>query len=96
MKKLWVMIAAAVLGLGVLTGCGPSQSQIEDGAKPLVDKILKDNLGDGAAKCLKVKITEKVDKNHYKATATLDNGNDINILIEHKDDIIIVTIPTNQ
>lgn len=88
-----VLLAAAVLSLGTLTGCGPSKATLEKEAKPLVDKILRDNLGDDAAKCLKVKITEKVDKHHYKAVATLDNGNDLNIMIEHRDDIIIVTIP---
>ena len=93
MKKSLMMIAAAVLGLGILAGCGPSKSTLEKEAKPLVEKILRENLGENAAKCLKVKITEKVDKNHYKGTASLDNGNDIRIMIEYKDDMLIVTIP---
>lgn len=91
MKKSLMVIAAAVLGLGILAGCGPKKSDLEESAKPVVTKIISDNGGE--AKCIKVKITEKVDGSHYKATATLDNGNDINIMIEHKDDQVIVTIP---
>ena len=43
--------------------------------------------------CLRVKITEKVDDTHYKAIATLDNGNDIRIMIEDRGDKVQVSIP---
>ena len=43
-----------------------------------------------------VKITEKVDDTHYKAKATLDNGNDIKIMIEDRGEEIYVTIPFDQ
>lgn len=95
MKKIMMLIAAAMLGVFALAGCGPSKSDLEEGAKPLVTDIIKEQLG-GEAKCLKVTLGEKVDDTHYKAVAKLDNGNDLNIMVEHKDDMIKVTIPLNQ
>ena len=92
MKKFLVLIAAVLLACGNLTGCGNSRSTLEENAKPLVSQIIKEQLN-GDAQCLKVKITDKVDNTHYKAVATLDNGNDLNIMIEDRGDMIYVTIP---
>lgn len=102
MKKLLVPVVAALLAATGLVGCGEKdadaksrsyQSNLEQNAKPLVNKLLRENFGSNVAKCLKVKITEKVDATHYKAAATLDNGNDIKIMIEHKGNMIYVKIP---
>ena len=92
MKKFLVLIAAVLLACGNLTGCGNSRSTLEENAKPLVSQIIREQLH-GSAKCLKVRITERVDDTHFKAVATLDNSNDLNIMIEDRGDMIYVTIP---
>ena len=74
-----------------LAGCGEN-NVLEESAIPVVNDILRENVED-PAKCIAVKITEKVTDKHYKAIATLDNGNDINIMIEDRGDMIYVTIP---
>ena len=73
-----------------------NEAVLEESAIPLVTDILKDELGSEAAKCVAVKITEQVSDNQYKALATLDNGNDIKIMIEDCDDMVRVTIPLEQ
>lgn len=55
---------------------------LEEAACPLVTTILKENNGTTAPKCMKVTIQDKVTDKFYKATATLDNGNDINVTLE--------------
>ncbi|HHO9818470.1 TPA: hypothetical protein ACRZGF_003912, partial [Escherichia coli] len=55
---------------------------LEEAACPLVTTILKENNGSTAPKCMKVTIEDKVTDKFYRATATLDNGNDINITLE--------------
>ena len=80
-----------MLSLGIITGCG-EQADLEASAMPLVDQIIKEDLR-GEAKCFKVKITEKVDDTHYKATAFLDNGNDLKIMIEDRGETVAVTVP---
>ncbi|SUH59101.1 Uncharacterised protein [Salmonella enterica subsp. enterica serovar Hartford] len=59
-----------------------TDSALEEAACPTVTTILKQNNGTEAPKCMKVTIQDKVTDKFYKATATLDNGNDINITIE--------------
>lgn len=49
-----------------------------------------------SAKCTKVEISEKISDKKYSAKATLDNGNDIKIIIEDRGDQIYVTIPFDQ
>ena len=94
MKKSLMLIAVALLGMCVLTGCG-RQSTLEKSAKPLVTEIIQKQLR-GSAKCEKVKITEKIDEKHYKATASLDNGNEIKVIIEDRGDTVYVSIPLLQ
>ena len=100
MKKLVMLVAAVMLGLGTLTSCGGRKSEMEEAAKPLVSSIINDYTYYNSTSaemsyvdCLRVKITEKVDDTHYKAIATLDNGNDIRIMIEDCGDKVQVTIP---
>lgn len=83
--------------LSILIGIGGHQAIIEDTALPLVDQILKENLGAGAAKCKAVRIDEEVSDGFYKATAILDNGNELRITIEERgDNQIYVQIPFDQ
>ena len=73
-------------------GCG-NDSALEETAVEVVNDILEENVDD-PAKCIAVKITEKITDNHYKAIATLDNGNDISVLVEERGDMVYVTIPS--
>lgn len=93
MKKAFLIVVAAMLAMAGLAGCtGPRKKARADNAKKLVNKILRDDLGDMAAKCLKVEITEKIDKEHYRGVASLDNGNDLKVLIEDNSVQMTVTL----
>jgi len=73
------------------------ESTLENESVGLVSQILEENLGVGAATCKAVKIDEKVTDGFYKATAVLDNGNDLRITIEYNDDgEIYVQVPFDQ
>ena len=93
MKKLLMLVAMVMLGLVALTGC--HKANLENSAKPLVTEIISEQLG-GNAKCVNVKITDQIDEKHYRATATLDHGNDLKIVIEDRGDTIYVSIPLLQ
>ena len=96
MKQSMLMIAAAMLGLATLTGCGPSQAEIEKGAKAAVEDLFK-KAGASDAVCKELKITKKLDSKHYEGTATLVSKEDenlsrtIKILIEVSGDNVIVS-----
>lgn len=65
-----------------------------ESACPIVSKILKDNLGDNSAECVKVNITGNITDNLYKGVATLNTGNEINITVEEKaGNMIYVRVP---
>lgn len=87
---VWVIAAASPFIADYLS----RDTLTADAACPIVTRIISERLGSNSSKCMKVKITEKVTKGFYKASATLDNGNDIDITIEEKgDDQIYVRIP---
>lgn len=95
MKKFVFLFAVMLSSIFMLCGCSEAFNEIdmEESAIPLVSELLQEAYGDQAAKCLKVEIIEEVTDKHYKAVATLNNGNDINIMIEDRGDQIYVTIP---
>ncbi|MBE6379892.1 MAG: hypothetical protein E7047_03075 [Lentisphaerae bacterium] len=95
MKRIVFLLGVMLLSVFMFCGCS-NEAVLEESAIPLVTDILKDELGSEAAKCVAVKITEQVSDNQYKALATLDNGNDIKIMIEDCDDMVRVTIPLDQ
>ena len=68
------------------------QTSLEESAKPIVTQIIKKKF-QVDIECAKVKITEKTDATHYNAIATLNNGNDIKIIIEDRDEMLFVSIP---
>ena len=97
-KRSWKRLSmAALLLTGVLfltAGCDYQKATfnrkgyLEEQARPLVTKILtRDNI---KCSCLKVKITENIGSKSYKATAMLDNGEELDINIEDRDDSIWV------
>lgn len=68
------------------------QTMLEESAKLHVTQIIKNQLHEDI-ECHKVKITEKTDEKRYNAVATLNNGEDIKIIIEDRGDMIYVAIP---
>lgn len=88
----WGWIAAFVLS--IMIGIGGTQAMLEESACPVVTDIIKTQLF-GSATCKAVSITDEVSDGFYKAVATLDNGNELRITIEHRDDeTIYVQIPS--
>ena len=77
-----MLVALAMLGLGILTGCS---SKLEKAVKPEVEEIVSNVFGSDA-KCKKIKITEKVDGENYKAIAVMDDGKEYEILIHESED----------
>jgi len=89
--QIWGAVASSLLFIA-LTGCGNS---LADSAKPLVTEIIEEQLG-GGAECVAVEVGEEFADNHYRAVATLANGNDLKIVIEDRGNEIRVTIPNQQ
>lgn len=88
---VWGWIAATVLASAMTWGA--NQTDIEDTACQTVTDIIHNQLHESAV-CKAVNIDSKVSDGFYKATATLNNGNDLAITVEERDDgQIYVTIP---
>ena len=85
---VWIVSFAVSIGLAFVL----ESRTLQDAARPVVTEIIREQLG-GSAKCIRVRITDDIGGGYYKAVATLDNGNDIRILIEARGDMIYVTIP---
>lgn len=90
----WGWIAAIIISIMITIGV--NNTALEESALPVVNQILQANLGAGSAKCIKVTITEEVTDSFFKAIASLNNGNELKINIEKKENQIYVTIPNNQ
>ena len=89
-KIFWSWITAFVLSLFMDTLF--QEMHLENAAQPLVTRVIQEQLGVRAT-CLDVTIFETVSEGLHRATATLNNGNSLNILIEERgDDEIFVTI----
>ena len=90
-------IASKIFILGATLSSSRTDTYVSNSptlcAIPVVSELLNEQYGDQAAKCLKVEIIEQVTDKHYKAVATLSNGEDMNIMIEDRGDQIYVTIP---
>lgn len=94
MEKIsWKRLSmAALLLTGVLfltAGCDylkatfNRKGYLEEQARPLVTKLLRDEDYNNV-ECIKVKITENIDSKNYKAKATLDNGEELDIKVEDR------------
>jgi hypothetical protein len=91
----WAWIVA--FALSIMVGMGGDLAVIEESAVPIVTELLQDELGSDASACKAVEIVEEVSEGFYKAKATLNNGNELNITIERKgEDQILVQIPMDQ
>lgn len=73
------------------------ESILEEAAVPTVTKMFSKSyghLGALAPKCKAVKIKEKIRDGYYKAVAYIDNGKELNIMIEVKGEAFEIT-PAN-
>ncbi len=87
----WAWVAAFVLS--IMIGIGGNQAILEESACSVVTDIVQNQLF-GSATCKAVNITEEVSDGFYKAVATLDNGSELRITIERRDNgEIYVQIP---
>ena len=95
-KPIGIGIVALILFCGIsamLTG----NSDLEKSAIPVVNEIAREHFGPGAAKCIDVEIVKELKSGYYKATAYLDNGKSIIIIIQERgNDQIYVSIPEDQ
>lgn len=87
----WAWIVA--FSFSILIGIGGNQAMIEEAACPVVTDIIQRQLF-GSATCKAVNISEEISNGFYLAIATLDNGNNLRITIEEREDgQIYVQIP---
>lgn len=94
----WAWIAVFISSVIIDIGINEAnvEANIEETACPLVTNIIKEQLYQSSV-CKGVSITKQVSDDFYKAVATLDNGNDLQITIENKGDgMIYVRIPNQQ
>lgn len=91
-------IAIAVLFTVVWLAEPSYESSIESDSVAIVTQILAEQASDLAeldmipAECVRVIITEKITDNMYRATATLDNGNDLVVTIKDEGDTLSVQL----
>lgn len=92
-KKYYFGAWVTAFVLSIMIDIGGNQVAIEESACPIVTDIIKEQLY-GSARCMGVTIDKEVSTGFYKATATLDSGNELLITIEERDDgMIYVQIP---
>ena len=98
MKRRVLVFAALLLTAALtLTGCGRSDSAISADTKPLVEKIIRENLS-VSANCNRLLDIKKLDKNHYTAKAEVDipslnvSGRILEVAITYDGDTVLVEI----
>ncbi|MDD5930561.1 MAG: zinc ribbon domain-containing protein [Spirochaetales bacterium] len=93
--KIGFAVFGAIFLIGAIIGYKPFETYIEESSVEIVNDILVENLGSNVAECTSVTILKETGKNIYKAKAYLDNGNNIDVIIEYykKTKQIEVTIP---
>ena len=73
----------------LLSGCG---SNLEESAEPLVTQIIQQQFG-GTNECVGVTLGDEFATDRYHATAILDNGTELDIVIHDEGDTLEVIIP---
>jgi len=84
----WVAAFVVSVVLGMFGG----QSAIEEAACPIVTDIIHKQFYQTSS-CVAVTIDDEIKSGLYRASALLDNGNEIDITIEEKGKQILVRIP---
>jgi len=75
--------------LSTLVALGGQQVMIEESSCQIVTEIIEREYGKNSVSCKVVTIKEEVTTGFYTATATLSNGNSVNITIELREDNMI-------
>lgn len=92
-QKHYFSAWVAVFFISIVLSVAGEEAAIEEAACPIVSDIIKSQLS-GVARCMNVIIDEEVTTGFYRATATLNNGNELYITIEEKSSgMIHVQIP---
>ncbi|KAB5618607.1 DUF4339 domain-containing protein [Pseudomonas putida] len=86
----YAWVAAFVVSLFLASAGG--ESAVEDAACPLVTEIIHKQFYQSSS-CVTVTIDDEPKSGFYRATALLDNGNEIDITIEKKGEKIFVRVP---
>ena len=93
LDKRAMLVWCAAFACSVFTVQIAQQKYIEDAACKIVSDIVKKQLY-SEAECVGVSIKKETKSGFYKADATLDNGNDVDITIDtRKSGQILVQIP---
>ncbi len=82
----------AAFAVSVLLAVAGGESAVEEAACPIVTDIIHKQFYQSAS-CVTVTIDDEPKSGFYRATALLDNGNEIDITIEQKDEQIYVRVP---
>ena len=91
-KAFMVWLAAFIISLFI--GNTINDGIVEDEACKLVTNIVHNQLYEKSTDCVGVTLDKEIKDGFYKATATLTNGNDLNITIDiRKDGKIYVQVP---
>ena len=92
-SKLIFLVWIVTFILSIILSSLSADNGIEANACTLVTQIINNNISNGAS-CVGVKLGKEVANNFYKATATLDNGNEMGITVDlRKKGNIYVQIP---
>ena len=92
-KKHYFSAWVTAFIISIILSMSGAQADIEDAACPIVTDIIKKQFY-GSSQCIDVTIDRELKNGFYIATATLDNGNELSITIEERDnDMIYVRIP---
>ncbi|MFV3332217.1 DUF4339 domain-containing protein [Pseudomonas sp. NY15437] len=91
-KKNYFYGWIAAFIVSILLGLAGGDSAIEDAACPIVTDIIHKQLYQSSS-CVAVTIDDEPKSGFYRATALLDNGNELNITIQKKGENIYVQIP---
>lgn len=91
-KKNYFYAWIIVFVISMIAGSISHESAIEKSACPIVTDIIHHQFY-GKASCIAVTIDDEPRDDFYRATAVLDNGNELDITIEKKGDQIYVRVP---
>lgn len=91
-KKHYFYAWLAAFGVSIALSSAGGDSAVEKAACPLVTDILHQQFYKQTS-CVAVTIGDEPKSGFYRASALLDNGNEIDITIEEKGDNIFVRIP---
>ena len=94
MQRIVKTIGVCLL-VSMLMACGSHKKDVEATSVEEVNEVLPEwfaGTGSEAAECLEVKLGEEFHKDHYRATAVLDNGEELEVIVADKGDVVEVSL----